>query len=135
MSVTAERAELMLFDTDILIWIFRGNRKAAALVEETGERHISVVVYMELLQGAGNKREAKDIADFLSDAGFGMLPLTENIGHRAAIYLEEYGLKSGLSMADALVAATAVENRLALCTGNQKHYRSIIELETKVFRP
>jgi len=125
----------VLFDTDVLIWVFRGNERAARLVEGTQERHISVVAYMELLQGARNGRELKSIKAFLADFAFQMLPLTENIGHRASIYIEEYGLKAGMCVADALIAATAVENRLTLRTSNRKHYKPINDLDVKVFRP
>jgi hypothetical protein len=125
----------MLFDTDVLIWVFRGNEKAARLIEAAPERRISVVSYMELLQGARVRREAQDLKRFLVDCAFLMLPLTENIGHRAAIYMEEHGLRSGLALADALLAATAVENGLTLCTGNQKHYKPVRELALRVFRP
>jgi len=127
------RAGHMLFDTDVLIRVFRGDRKAAGTVDKAPERYVSVVTYMELLQGARNKREAKSIKDFLSDF-FHMLPLTENIGHRASIYMEEYGLKSGLRLGDALIAATAVENNLTLCSGDRKHYRVINELSLKHFK-
>lgn len=125
----------MLFDTDVLIWCFRGNKKAARLIERTDERMLSVVSYMELVQGARNKAELRAITSFLADFAFRLLPLTENIGHRASIYMEEHGLKSGVCMADALLAATAVENRLVLCTGNIKHYRVISELEIAGFKP
>ena len=36
---------------------------------------------------------------------------------------------------DALIAATAAENHLPLCTGDQRHFRPIRELELSVFRP
>jgi len=125
----------MLFDTDVLIWVFRGNRKAAKVVEAASQRRLSVVGYMELLQGVRDKQEFKSIKDFLSDFAFELVPMNEQIGHRASIYMEEYALKTAICVADALIAATAVEARLTLCTGNRKHYRSINELQLKVFRP
>jgi predicted nucleic acid-binding protein len=125
----------MLFDTDVLIWVFRGNPRAAKLLEAADERSLSVVSYMELLQGARDGREAKAIRSFLADFGFSTVPLSENIGHRASIYMEQHGLKTALGVADALLAATAVENRLTLCTANQKHYKPIDELPIKLFRP
>ena len=125
----------MLFDTDVLIWIFRGNEKAAKAVDASPDRAVSSVTYMELLQGARDKRELKSIQSFLADFGFQMLPLSENIGHRAAIYMEEYALKCAMCVGDALVAATAVENHLVLCTGNRKHFTPIKDLDLRVFRP
>ena len=125
----------MLFDTDVLIWVFKGNEKAAKLVEATAERSLSIVTYMELLQGVRDKRELKAVRGFLSDFAFQALPLTENIGHRASIYMEEYALKVGMCMADALIAATAVENQFTLSTGNRRHYKPINDLDVKLFRP
>ena len=78
----------MIFDTDIFIWAQRGNEKAVDLMEKSEERFLSVQTYMELLQGAKNKVQHKYVKDFLSSFGFSVLPLTENIGHRASIYLE-----------------------------------------------
>jgi len=125
----------MLFDTDILIWVFRGNNKACGIIQEEQEKYISVISYMELLQGAKDKAEIKNIRSFLKEAAFQILPVTENIGYRASVYMEEYCLKSGLCMADALLAATATENQLAFCTGNGKHYKSITEIDLKIFKP
>lgn len=125
----------MLFDTDVLIWYLRGSEKAAELLEETSERMISSATYMELLQGARDKAEIRLIRAFLKDAGFQTLPITENISYRAGVYMEEYCLKTAMCMGDALIAATAVENQLVLCTGNRKHYSVVGELELEVFRP
>jgi predicted nucleic acid-binding protein len=125
----------MLFDTDIFIWVQRGSRRAARLIERTEERLLSVYSYMELLQGAKNKEHHAHINDFLSSFGFMALPLSENIGHRALIYIEEYTLSHGLRAGDALIAATAAENNLKLVTSNAKHFKPIKELKIKVFSP
>jgi len=125
----------VLFDTDVLIWLFRGNYPAAEVVEGEVERQISIITYMELVQGAKNRQEARTIRNFLKEYGFELLALTENIGHRAAIYIDEYSLVSGLRMADALVAATALENRMPLCTGDYGHYRTLKDIEIIRFRP
>ena len=125
----------MLFDTDILIWIQRGNVKAAHLVDRTDERLISVQTFMELLQAAREKRQHAIIKRYLQDLSFSVLPLTENIGHRALVYVEEYGLSSGMRAGDAIVAATATENGLTLATGNARHFRSVKGLTLRIFRP
>jgi predicted nucleic acid-binding protein len=125
----------VIFDTDVLIWIQRGNEKAARVVEQSNDRYVSILTYMELLQGAQNKKQHEYITSFLTEFGFQTLPLTENIGHRAAVYVAEYTLSHGIRAADAVIAATATENALPLCSGNAKHYKAIRELKLKVFRP
>ena len=125
----------MIFDTDIFIWAQRGNNKAAKLMEKSEDRFLSIQTYMELLQCAKNKTQHKYIKDFLSTFGFIVLPFTENIGHRASIYIEEYTLSSGLRSGDAIIAATAVENNLILTSSNRKHFKVIKELRFKAFKP
>jgi len=125
----------MIFDSDIIIWIERGNKKAAKLFEETAQRSISLQTYLELLQCASNRIQQRRTKDFLRDFEVSILPLTENIGHRASIYIEQFGLSHGMRAGDAIIAATSVENVISLCSSNQKHYRAIPELDFKVFRP
>ena len=125
----------MIFDTDIFIWVQRGNKKAAKLMDNTEERYLSIQTYMELLQCAKNKTQHKRVKDFLTSFGFNVLPLTENIGHRASIYVEEYTLASGVRSGDAIIAATAVENNMILSSSNAKHFKIIKELKLKIFQP
>lgn len=125
----------MIFDTDILIWVQRGNLKAARLIENETERYLSIQSYMELLQAAQNKKQHVIIKTFLFDFDFNILPLTENIGHRALIYIEEYALSSHMRSGDAIIAATAVENNQTLSSGNVKHFKAVRDLKLKPFRP
>ena len=125
----------MLFDTDILIWVQRGNGKAARLIDRAPDRKISIQTFMELLQGAQAKAQQVQTKNFLTDFAFEVLPFTEKIGHRASIYVEEYSLSAGLRAGDAIVAATAVENNLELATSNRKHFRAIRDLKLRVFKP
>ena len=71
----------------------------------------------------------------MSSFGFITLPLTENIGHRALIYIQEYTLSHGLRAGDAIIAATAAENNMTLVSSNAKHFKPVKELKLKVFTP
>lgn len=124
----------MIFDTDVLIWVQRGNLKAARLIDSASRRYLSIQTSMELLQCARDKAQQRIIKRFLTDFAFIVLPFTENIGHRALVYVEEYGLSSGMRAGDAIIAATATENGLPLCSGNAKHFKSVKELELRIFR-
>ena len=125
----------MVFDTDIFIWVQRGNARAARLLENEDERLLSMQTYLELLQGAENRQQHERTKSFLKEFGFAILPFSENIGHRAAVYMEEYGLSHGLRSGDAIVAATAAEHGQTLCTGNAKHFSPIRDLKTMIFKP
>lgn len=125
----------MIFDTDVLIWAQRGNAKAITLIDATSSLNISIYTYMELLQAAQRKDQHKIIKHFLKEFNFKLFPLTEMIGHRASIYIEEYSLSHGLRAGDAMIAATAVENNIPLVSGNSKHYKMIQDLNLVVFKP
>jgi len=125
----------MLFDTDVLIFVQRGHINAAKMIDAEIHRQISMQTYMELLQGAKNKQQHSITRQFLRDFAFTILPFTENIGHRAAIYVEEYALSDSMRAGDAIVAATAVEHGLTLATANVKHFRPVQDLDMQVLKP
>ena len=125
----------MLYDTDVLVWAMRGSKKAADVINRDNERIISAISYMELMQGSRNNRELLMNKSLLKKSGFTILPVNEAISHRAMVFIEEYALKSGLHLTDALIFATACEHSLTLCSGNEKHFRDIPLLDTMVFKP
>ncbi len=46
----------MLIDTDVLIWYLKGNENAYQTIENSSSFFISVVTYIELVQGMRNKK-------------------------------------------------------------------------------
>lgn len=99
------------------------------------ERALSIVSFMELVQGARSLVEVREIRRFLRDNTFRILPLDESMSHLAASLMEAHALRSGLQVADALIAATARETGEILTTGNIRHFRPIPGLRLKTFRP
>ncbi len=125
----------MIFDTDVLIWFFRGVASAKNLIESEPDPAISIVSLMELIQGAKSLAELKAIRRFFPAYGFLVLPISESISHLALTLMEEHSMRNGLQLADALIAATARETTSILATGNVRHFRPIQRLELKAFRP
>jgi predicted nucleic acid-binding protein len=86
---------------------------------------------MELMIGCRNKVELQELGKFLQY--FQVLKLTEPITDRAIDLLEQYRLSHGLLIADALIAATAVEYGVAFITKNQRDYRFINGLDLQPY--
>ena len=124
----------MIFDSDVLVWFFRGNENAKKIVRENIPFSISAVTYMELLQGALNKQELLGIKKFLKKLETKVITMNDKITHRAMEYVESYTLSDSMELADALIAATAIENEENLCTANSKHYKCVPDLKMTVFK-
>ena len=126
---------MMLVDTDVFIWLFRGNKKAATTISKLENIALSAVTYMELVQGMRNQKEFVLFRKTIHKYQWKLLPLTENISHRAIVFIENHHLSHSLKMADALIGATAIESGLTLLTGNYKHYKALPDLALVRFRP
>ncbi len=123
-------SDWIVIDTDILIDAGRGDERAVEYLQRK-EREavlaVSVVTVMELLVGCENKKEQRALERFIRR--FEVLLLAEHISERAVTLLKKYRLSHGLLIADALIAATAIENGIPLASKNQRDYRFIDELE------
>ena len=125
----------MIVDTDVLIWYFRGNENAR--VELLGEIpfSISCITLMELLQGTKNKREQENILKQLQVWGTTILQITENISARALQSVKEFFLSLEITIADALIAATAYDQKAELFTANTRHFEFVPGLRLRKFNP
>ena len=125
----------MIVDTDVLIWYMRGNLKAKNFIDDQKSFFISVITYMELVQGMRNKTELNELRKFMRIKNVKVLYINEEISTKAMFYVEQNYLSHSLQLADALIAATASSNGLPIFTANDKHYKIIKELDVKKFRP
>lgn len=130
----ATASEPVLFDTDVLIWVIRGHAGAIRKLDATRGRSMSAISWMELIQGSRNAQELKSLHAFQRTAEFRVIPLTENVGHRATVLLEQHALADGLHLTDALIAATAIELGESLCTADLRHFKKIKDLTLVPFK-
>lgn len=125
----------MLIDTDVLIWYMRGNTKALDDIEKHKNFSISVVTYMELVQGMRNNKELTALRKALKSWNCNIIYISEEISSKAMFYIEQHYLSHSMQIADALIGATAASYGMPLLTGNDKHYKVVKEVALKKFRP
>ena len=125
----------MVIDTDVIIWYMKGNQKAYKTIENSTNFFISVVTYMELVQGMRNKKELNNLRKALYDWNSKILYISEEISVKAMFFVEQYYLSHSIQLADALIGATAVAYGLPILTSNDKHYKILKDIQIKKFRP
>ena len=125
---------MVLVDTDVLIWYLRGNEKAYKTIENLESFSISVVTYMELVQGMRNRKELNSLRQALHAWNCEILYITEGISAKAMFEVEQHFLSHAMQLADALIGSTAIVHGLPLLTGNDKHYKIMKGLLIKRFR-
>lgn len=124
----------MIVDTDVLIWYSRGYEKAIDLIHSLDRFSISVVTYIEIIQGVRNKKELNTFKKALGILNVRVIQIEELISTKAMFYIEQYSLSHSIELADALIGATAVINQLPLITGNEKHYKFLPEIRIRKFQ-
>ncbi len=113
----------------------RGNTNALKILEKHKGFTISVITYMELVQGMRNKKELAALRKALKLWNTKILYITEEISSKAMFYVEQHYLSHSVQLADALIGATAVSHSISLLTGNDKHYKIVKEIKLSKFRP
>lgn len=103
----------LLIDTDIFVDHLRG---ADELAPGRHRVHYSVITRAELF--AGNT--ASNLVSLLL-APFREIPVTRTVAERAGRIRREAGIR----LPDALIAATAIENKLGLATRNRSDFEQV----------
>jgi predicted nucleic acid-binding protein len=125
---------VVICDTDVLIDYFDANQlrhnDTKIIIEEKISLNLvamSAITKMELLFGATNKTELNQIDKFTKR--FGLLLINDKITEKAMELMKTYRLSHGLSIPDALIAATAIITELDFFTYNQRDFRFISGLK------
>lgn len=86
----------------------------------------SAITETELHAGARTARNADAVMQLLSQ--WRRVPVDGTVARKAGDYYREFR-PVGLSMPDAIIAATAFHKHATLVTRNRRHYEKIEELE------
>ena len=115
---------MIVIDSDVLIWLLRGNlditaKFKATVVESAGNVFVSPIQIAEIYAGMLPK-EKQMIEDFFSSLQ--TVKLDGNSGRLGGEFMSKYRKSHNVTLADALTAAVCRHNGHALWTMNKKHY-------------
>ena len=125
----------MIIDTDVIIWFLRGNEKAKEVVYKNIPFKISVITYMEIVQGMKDKKELLVFQKQLRKWNVEILQIDTEISSRAMFFVEDYFLSHSMELSDALIAATGIQTKDTVLTANEKHYKFIPNIQLEKFKP
>ena len=126
-------------DTDILINLFDKNKKNYQIAQNAfygfsdrnEEPCISIITEIEIIQGAKNNEDKNRILKSIES--FNTILLFDNVCSLTKDLIITYSSSHGLLMADAFIAATALNLDIELFTFNKKDFRFIKDL--KLYAP
>lgn len=127
----------MIFDTDIAIWMLRGEPSALAFASAVppDKRLMSVVSQLELLQGCRDRREQRALEELLRGWFSEIVPVDAKVCHSAVGLMRQFALSHRPGAADVLIAATALQTGEPLATANVRHFRFVPGLLIEAFSP
>jgi len=125
----------LIIDTDVLIWYLRGDSNAQKAILANIPFKISVINYLELVQGMRNKNELRALQKQLKRWSVKIIQINESISTYASFLVENFYMSHSMETADAIIAATSIEHNETLLTANHKHYGFIPNILIKKFKP
>lgn len=124
---------MILCDTNILIEFYKNNTSVVNEFRYIGLKYlaISVITEAELYYGAFNKTELNKIKKHIESLT--IMPIEAEVSSQFIKLMETYSLSHKLTIADALIASTALVYSCELYTLNNKDFRFISSL--KFYQP
>jgi tRNA(fMet)-specific endonuclease VapC len=125
-----EKKQIVLCDTNILIRYFKGDTAIINELDNIGFRRlaISTVTAAEMYFGM-HKNEIRETKELINK--FSIFDIDKNVSKRFLEIVFEH--QNHLSLADALIAATAIENAVQLYTLNIKDFDFLKDI--KLYKP
>ena len=119
---------MILCDSDILIEALKNNPRAIDSLRNIGFENIAIsaITVMELYFGAVNKRELTKIKNRLQRLR--IVHIDQEICEAAMNLVEKYAKSHSRHIPDALIAATAICQRMELLTYNVKDFKFIKDI-------
>lgn len=114
---------MFLIDTDIIIWVLRGNTQYEEFlqdIKDKGSLSVSTVTIAEIYKNVFPSEIVKT-ESFLNELQ--TWDVSPTIAKQSGLYWQEYIKKlKNLSLTDCLIAATASVNNLTLVSLNVRHF-------------
>jgi len=113
-----------LLDSSVLIDVLRGHTPAEEWLKKQDQLGTTHIVWLELIEGAQNKRAQEQALKLLRH--FEVVDLTTTDMAWAVKQLSVYGLSHGIGAFDCLIASVHPRLNVPLYTRNLKHFTPII---------
>jgi hypothetical protein len=124
----------LLFDTDVLVDYLRGLPAAVGFVNGCeSPMLVSAITVAELYVGVREGRERVALDGFLSL--FHLVPVGREVAISGGLLRRDFGPKHGVGLSDALIAATAFQEKATLVTLNGKHFPMLSDVLAPYRKP
>lgn len=114
---------MLLIDTDIIIWLLRGNKKYVNLIQRLKDKYSLTISVLTITEVYKNVFPAEFVKTEEVINEFVVWQITSTIAKQGGLYWQQYSKKlKKLHILDCLIAGTVKEHGLTLLTLNTRHF-------------
>ena len=114
---------MFLLDTDILIWIIRGNQKIIDSLDAIIHNNSTYISTISIAEVYKNIFPSEIMSSDECIYKNGIIALDDYMAKQSGLYWRDYNKQfKNLSITDCMIAATAKINRLSILTLNTRHF-------------